>query len=216
MGVGIVGSERRRWSERLDIAFKDSGRGGVAERRSAGEKNAKKETETNTEVGDEGIELGEREPTRCVRRCCEVRWDNRCSLAAGLARCVLEVTCRKCNSLVGLAIEGDRATRRTVSKDRATLREERRTSLLLCSDGGGHGARLEDGERDLEMEALSATSSLYLQPARDADAQGAFLMRNCRGRHASGRAHWPPAAVHTAHRRRRAPCPAQKTVHCCG
>ena len=46
---------------------------------------------TYTEVGDEGIELGEREPTRWVRRCWEVRFERRCSLT-GLAKLPFEVT----------------------------------------------------------------------------------------------------------------------------
>ena len=50
--------------------------------------------QTYTEVGEEGIEEGEREPTLCVRRCCELRFDNFRS-RVGLARFELEVMCRR-------------------------------------------------------------------------------------------------------------------------
>lgn len=48
---------------------------------------------TYTDVGDDGIELGEREPKRWVRRCWELRLERRRS-REGLARLVLDVMCR--------------------------------------------------------------------------------------------------------------------------
>ena len=49
---------------------------------------------TYTEVGDEGIDAGDREPRRLVRRCCDVLLESRCSLV-GLARLELEVIWRR-------------------------------------------------------------------------------------------------------------------------
>jgi len=43
-----------------------------------------------TEVGDEGIEAGDREPRRPVRRCCDVRFESLFSLVV-LARLVADV-----------------------------------------------------------------------------------------------------------------------------
>lgn len=50
--------------------------------------------ETYTDVGDEGMEEGEREPTRCVRRCWELRFDSLRS-RVGLARLELEMIWRR-------------------------------------------------------------------------------------------------------------------------
>lgn len=73
---------RRRWEgDGFDVPFEDGGRGGMA-----GGKNTlstrpgtKKTKETHTEVGEEGMESGEREPSRwsAVRVCCDrcgARW----------------------------------------------------------------------------------------------------------------------------------------------
>ena len=49
---------------------------------------------THTEVGDEGIDAGDREPRRCVRRCCEVRLVTFWSLGSG-GRLAFEVTWRR-------------------------------------------------------------------------------------------------------------------------
>lgn len=55
---------------------------------------------TYTEVGDDGIDAGDFEPTRCVRRCCDVRLES----LFGLVKRVFEVTWR--SSALGAAVGG--------------------------------------------------------------------------------------------------------------
>lgn len=66
---------------------------------------------TYTDVGDEGIDPGEREPKRPVRRCCDVRCESRCSFGGALERFAFEVTCRR--SLEGCAGWGKRISKST-------------------------------------------------------------------------------------------------------
>ena len=47
---------------------------------------------TYTDVGEEGIDAGEREPRRCVRRCCELWLESLRSREEGM-RLVAEVMC---------------------------------------------------------------------------------------------------------------------------
>ena len=46
--------------------------------------------DTHTDVGDDGIDAGEREPKRCVRRCCELRFASLFSFCGGLGGFVFE------------------------------------------------------------------------------------------------------------------------------
>ena len=54
---------------------------------------------TYTDVGDEGIDAGEREPRRCVLRCCELRFESLRS-RDGVVRLVAEVMCRNSAGVV--------------------------------------------------------------------------------------------------------------------
>ena len=60
---------------------------------------------TYMEVGDEGIEAGEREPKRCVRRCCEARFARRFSLG-GLGNVVFELVWRSSGFAGAVAMGG--------------------------------------------------------------------------------------------------------------
>lgn len=51
-------------------------------------------SKTYTDVGDEGIEAGEREPRRWVRRSCELRFESLRSRDGLAARLVADVMCR--------------------------------------------------------------------------------------------------------------------------
>ena len=64
-----------RWDKRLDVALEDGRRRRVAVCWSADSSQPLLDTGTYTDVGDEGIELGERDPRRgsAARRCCDVR-----------------------------------------------------------------------------------------------------------------------------------------------
>ena len=52
----------------------------------------RKDAQTHTDVGEEGMDAGEREPRRWVRRCCEL-WLESLRSREGLARLVAEVMC---------------------------------------------------------------------------------------------------------------------------
>ena len=64
-------------------------------------------------MGDEGIDAGDREPKRCVRRCCEARFASRFSLG-GLGSVVFELVWRSSGFAGAVVMMGVPEERRSV------------------------------------------------------------------------------------------------------
>ena len=120
-----------------------------------------------TEVGDEGIDAGEREPRRPVRRCWEALWESLCSFGA-VERFALEVTCRSSLAFESGAAGGVFST----CKGRRGLREGQRTIRLLSSERGHLGGRAGRVWWWWRWNAgLQQPKLLYLEQARDLSSQ---------------------------------------------
>lgn len=121
---------------------------------------------TYTDVGDDGIEAGDREPKRWVLRCWELRLERRRS-RDGLARLVLDVMCRNSTGEVVDEFMAADSAAVAAGGDAREMRGEDGALRLRFGESWERVAMVDDSRREVDggerVEGITAAAHAPLQ-----------------------------------------------------